>query len=91
LFTMWCATNRLTPTGRVLGEGERITAEQALHAVTLGAAYTLKLDHAIGSIDVGKFADFAVLNDNPLTVAPDAIKDIGVHATVLGGRVFAKQ
>lgn len=91
LFTMWCATNRLTPTGRVLGEGERITAEQALHAVTLGAAYTLKLDHAIGSIDVGKFADFAVLDDNPLTVAPDAIKDIGVHATVLGGRVFAKQ
>ncbi len=91
LFTMWCAVNRLTPTGRVLGEGERITAEQALHAVTLGAAYTLKLDHAIGSIDVGKFADFAVLDDNPLTVAPEAIKDIGVHATVLGGRVFEKQ
>jgi hypothetical protein len=89
LFTMWCAVNRLTPSGRVLGEGERITAEQALHAVTLGAAYTLKLDHAIGSIDVGKFADFAVLADNPLTVDPVAIKDIAVHATVLGGRVFA--
>lgn len=88
LFTMWCAVNRLTPTGRVLGEGERITAEQALHAVTLGAAYTLKLDHAIGSIDVGKFADFAVLEDDPLTVDPVAIKDIAVHATVLGGLVF---
>jgi len=88
LFTMWCAVNRLTPTGRVLGEGERISPAQALHAVTLGAAYTLNLDHAIGSIDVGKFADFAVLDDNPLEVAPEAIKDIGVHATVMGGRVF---
>jgi predicted amidohydrolase YtcJ len=91
LFTMWCAVNRLTPAGRVLGEGERITPAQALHAVTLGAAYTLKLDHLIGSIDVGKFADFTVLDDNPLRVAPEAIKDIPVHATVLGGRVFAKQ
>jgi len=90
LFTMWCAVNRLTPTGRVLGEGERISPAQALHAVTLGAAYTLNLDHAIGSIDVGKFADFAVLDDNPLEVAPEAIKDIGVHATVMGGRVFPK-
>ena len=88
LFTMWCAVNRLTPTGRVLGEAERITPAQALHAVTLSSAYTLKLDHAIGSIDVGKFADFAVLDDNPLSVAPEAIKDIGVHATVLGGQVF---
>jgi predicted amidohydrolase YtcJ len=91
LFTMWCATNRITAAGRVLGEGERVTAAQALHAVTLGAAYTLKLDHAIGSIDVGKWADFAVLDSNPLTVAPAAIKDIKVAATVLGGQVFAAE
>jgi hypothetical protein len=91
LFTMWCAVNRLTPAGRVLGEGERITALQALHAVTLGPAYTLGLDHLIGSVDVGKFADFAVLGESPLAVAPTAIKDIPVHATLLGGRVFAAQ
>jgi len=91
LFTMWCAVNRLTPTGRVLGADERISPAQALHAVTLGPAYTLKLDHLIGSIDVGKFADFAVLDDNPLRVAPEAIKNVGVHATVLGGQVFPAQ
>ena len=91
VFTMWCAVNRRTATGRLLGEGERITAAQALHAVTLGAAYTLKLDHAIGSIDVGKWADFAVLDANPLTTAPEAIKDIKVAATVLGGQVFAAE
>jgi predicted amidohydrolase YtcJ len=59
-----------------------------LHAITLGPAYTLKLDRLVGSIDVGKFADFAVLDEDPLAVPPEALKDIPVAATVLGGRVF---
>jgi hypothetical protein len=88
LFTMWCAVNRVTAAGHVLGPDERITAAQALRAVTLGAAYTLRLDHCIGSIDVGKFADFAVLAQDPLAVDAMAIRDIRVRATVLGGRVF---
>ena len=87
LFTMSCAVNRLTASGRVLGEAERITPAQALHAVTLGAAYTLKLDHLIGSLDVGKLADCAVLEDDPLTVDPLAIKDIPVRGSVVGGEV----
>jgi len=49
-----------------------------LHAITLGPAFTLKLDHLVGSIDVGKFADFAVLDEDPLAVAPEALKDIRV-------------
>ncbi len=88
LFTMSCAVNRLTASGRVLGADERITPYQALHAVTLGAAYTLKLDHLVGSLDVGKFADCAVLADDPLEVDPLSIKDIAVRATILGGHVF---
>ncbi len=88
LFTMWCAVNRVTAAGNVLGPDERITAAQALHAVTLGAAYTLHLDHCIGSIDVGKFADFAILDQDPLAVDPMALRDIRVRATVMGGRVF---
>lgn len=86
LHTMWCAVNRLTASGQVLGENERISPEQALHAVTLGAAWQLKLDHEIGSIEVGKYADFAVLEQDPLSVAPETIKDIGVWGTVLGGQ-----
>lgn len=85
LFTAWCAVNRLTAAGRVLGEGERIPVAAALHAITLGAAYTLKLDHLIGSIEVGKFADFAVLDEDPLAVEPVRLKDVAVHATVCGG------
>ena len=88
LFTAWCAVNRVTPQGRVLGESERLTVLQALHAVTLGPAYTLKLEHEIGSIEVGKRADFWVLEDDPLQLDPGALKDIAVWGTVLSGRVF---
>ncbi len=88
LHTAWCAVNRVTASGQVLGPDERISAHEALAAITLGAAYQLKLDHEIGSIEAGKLADFAVLDDDPLEVDPMAIKDIGVWGTVLGGVPF---
>jgi predicted amidohydrolase YtcJ len=89
LFTAWCAVNRLTASGRTLGEAERISVADALRAITLGAAYTLKLDEELGSIDVGKRADFAVLEQDPLAdVPPEKLKDVEVWGTVLGGRVF---
>jgi predicted amidohydrolase YtcJ len=89
LFTAWCAVMRQTAAGRVLGEGERIAVADALRAITLGAAYTLKMDHLVGSIEIGKFADFAVLDEDPLEADPDRLKDIAVHATLRGGTVFS--
>jgi predicted amidohydrolase YtcJ len=88
LFTAWCAVNRVTASGQVLGENERIGVPQALHAITLGAAWTLKLDHEIGSIEVGKRADLCVLEDDPLAVDPMALKDVRIWGTMLSGRVF---
>ena len=88
LFTAWCAVNRITPKGRVLGENEKITVAQALRAITLGAAWTLKLDHEIGSIECGKRADFCVLEDDPLEMEPATLKDVRVWGTVLSGRLF---
>jgi predicted amidohydrolase YtcJ len=88
LFTAWCAVNRRTATGHVLGADERIGVAEALHAITLGAAWTLHLDGEIGSIECGKRADFSVLEDDPMEVAPEALKDIPVWGTVQGGRVF---
>lgn len=88
LFTAWCAVNRLTPGGSVLGEAERISVAEALHAVTLGPAWTLGLDAEVGSLEVGKRADFCVLGDDPMEVDPAKLKDIAVQGTVLGGRVF---
>ena len=88
LFTAWCAVHRLTASGRVLGAHERISVAEALHAVTLGAAYTLKLDNEVGSIECGKRADFCVLHDDPTAVDPIALKDVRIWGTVLGGRPF---
>ena len=86
LHTMWCAVNRVTPKGRVLGETEKLTAHEALRAVTLSAAYQLHMDHEIGSLEAGKRADFAVLEEDPLSVDPMRIRDIEVWGTVLGGK-----
>ena len=88
LFTAWCAVNRLTSSGRVLGAGERISVADALYAVTIGAAFTLKLDTELGSIECGKRADFAILEDDPLSVDPARLHEVPVWGTVVGGRIF---
>lgn len=88
LFTAWCAVNRQTEGGRILGNTQQIGVERALRAITMGAAHVLKLDAEIGSITAGKRADFCVLEDDPLTAAPESLKDVRIHATVQGGHHF---
>jgi predicted amidohydrolase YtcJ len=88
MFTAWCAVNRLTSSGRVLGAAERISVADALRAITLGAAYTLGLDDRVGSIEIGKYADFCVLDEDPLAARPEALKDLRIAGTVLGGRAL---
>jgi len=61
--------------------------DEALRLITLGAAYTLKMDNEVGSIEAGKRADFAVLGDDPTQVAPEMLKDVPVLGTVFGGRL----
>ncbi|MGO4102787.1 amidohydrolase [Leifsonia sp. YAF41] len=89
LRTVKHAATRLTVSGRVMGEQERISAQNALEAVTLGGAYMLKMDHEIGSLQAGKFADIAVLAEDPLEVPDTLIGDIHVYGTVVGGRHHA--
>ena len=81
------AVNRKTRTGKLLGPAERISPLAALKAYTVNAAYCSFEDGIKGSIEVGKLADFAVLSDDPVTVAPGSIKKIRVIATAVGGRL----
>lgn len=87
LFLMWSAVNRVTGSGRVAGPDQRISVTDALKAVTIDAAYSLRLENKIGSIEPGKDANFTILEANPLTVDPMTIKDIPIWGTVLEGRL----
>jgi predicted amidohydrolase YtcJ len=88
LFTAWCAVNRKTASGRTLGAHEQISVADALRTITLGAAFTLKMDHEIGSIETGKRADFTVLEDDPTTIGAERLKDVRIWGTVVGGEIF---
>ncbi|MEZ5340281.1 MAG: amidohydrolase [Acidimicrobiales bacterium] len=85
LHTMWCAVNRLTASGTVLGPDERISVADAMAATTINAAYQLQLDDLIGSLEAGKFADMTVLAEDPFEVDPVRLKDIAVLDTILSG------
>jgi hypothetical protein len=86
LYLMWCGVNRITTNGRVAAPNQKVSREGALKAVTIDAAYSLKMEHEIGSISPGKLANFTILADNPITCDPLKIKDIKVWGTVVEGR-----
>ena len=88
LFLMWCGVNRVTTSGRVAGKNQRISRMGALKAVTIDAAYSLKMEKELGSIASGKLANFTVLEDNPLSCAPMEIKDIAIWGTVHEGQLL---
>lgn len=64
-----------------------LTVEEALPMMTIEAAYALLREDEIGSLKAGKLADLIILSDNPLEVDHDAILDIQVLMTMVGGKV----
>ncbi len=85
---VWDAVNRITTSGKVLGPAQRISPYEALRSVTIDAAWQNFEEDIKGSIEVGKLADFVVLEENPLTVDPEHIRDIRVRATIVGGETI---
>jgi predicted amidohydrolase YtcJ len=88
LFLMWCGVNRITTSGRVAAPEQKVSREGALKAVTIDAAYSLRLEDKIGSITAGKLANFTILGDNPINCDPLKIKDIPVWGTVVEGQIL---
>ena len=90
LLSAMYAVTRRTPSGRVLGESERISLDDALRAVTIGGAYLLRADAEVGSLEAGKLADLAVLDTDPYELAddPERLADITVRGSMVGGVDF---
>lgn len=86
LFGIWCAVNRTTRAGRVIGPEERVTPREGIRAFTINAAHASFEERLKGSIEAGKLADLAILERDPCAVDPWAIKDIRVVRTISGGR-----
>jgi predicted amidohydrolase YtcJ len=82
----WVAVNRTGSDGRVWGEDQRLSLDLALRAITIEGAYSLGLEDEIGSIEVGKRADFTILERDPYAVDPAELADIPIWGTVLGGQ-----
>lgn len=87
LFSVWAAVNRLTREGEVLGPEQRIDVVTALKSMTIYGARLIFDEENSGSIELGKRADFAVLEADPTQVNPEEIKDISVQATFIDGKV----
>ncbi len=88
LTAAWVAVNRVALDGKtVMAPGERISVARAMRAITIDAAYVLGLERQIGSLEPGKFADFAVLEHDPFEVDSMGLRDIPVWGTVLGGKL----
>lgn len=85
------AVNRRTAKGRILGEGQRITVEEALKAVTINGAYQIFEEKKKGSITPGKMADFVVLEKNPLTAHKDELREIGILETIKEGETVFRR
>lgn len=85
LHTVWCAVNRLTREGKILGEEERVNVCEALKAVTINGAYAYFEEDKKGSIAEGKLADLVILDRNPLKTPVSELKDIKVTETLKEG------
>jgi len=84
----WAAVNRTTRSGQTLGAEQRVSPLEAFKAMTTYAAYQYFEEDQKGAIEVGKVADFAVLAEDPLSVAPETIKDIKVVETIKDGETI---
>jgi len=75
----------MTVSGRVAGPEQRITIHEALKAVTIGAAFSWRREHDLGSIAVGKIANLTVIDDDPYELFLESVRGHRRLITGYGG------
>jgi predicted amidohydrolase YtcJ len=85
LRALWAAVTRQTIDGGVLGPECAVSVETALAGYTIRGAEVLHREAQVGSIEVGKLADFAIVDRDPLSVPLEDLPTIQVLATIIGG------
>lgn len=88
---IWTATNRISRSGEIIGEDERLTPYEALKCITEWSAYQHFEEDLKGTLESGKLADLVILDANPLKVEIDKIKEITVLETIKEGRTVYKR
>jgi hypothetical protein len=83
---MYYATTGLNARQTLINGGEQITRQDALKLYTSNNGWFLREEDRLGSIEVGKLADLAVLNQDYFTVRDEQLKTIRSVLTIVGGR-----
>jgi len=91
LTLAWTAINRMTAEHTLVSQDQRIDVYTAIKGITITAAYTLMLENEIGSIKVGKTANFTILEENPFKVEKMHIKGIFVQGSIFKGKVHINE
>ena len=88
---IWTATNRVSRSGNIIGENERLTPYEALKCITEWSAYQHFEEESKGTLEVGKLADLVILDSNPIKVDIENIKNIVVLQTIKEGSTVYKK
>jgi predicted amidohydrolase YtcJ len=87
MFSIARAVGRTTKYGKVVQPEQAISVMDGIRMFTIWSAEANFMEKQLGSIEVGKLADFVILHDDPLATAPAKLADIPVDITILDGKV----
>jgi hypothetical protein len=91
MMILWTTVNRVSRSGAIIGEDERLTPYEALKSITIWGAYQHFEEDRKGSLVTGKVADLVILDQNPLKIEPMKLKDIQVMETIKEGQTIFKR